>query len=142
MWVPLDVIMVFTAVIIHILETVVETTKTASATCYYKHHTGRKSHITINDKPVVSEEYIVSLIMESYSTTTPELWFVMEKSCQHSGYCVTQVCTKVVEDHFRTMFRDFLVTPLANIKNMLVSSALQLKKCTDIQCSHLHTHTF
>lgn len=49
----------------------------------------RKTHITKNDKPVMSEEYIVSLIVESHSTSTPELWFVVEKSRQHPGYRIT-----------------------------------------------------
>jgi hypothetical protein len=37
----------------------------------------------------MSEENVVSLIMECYSTTTLELWFIMEKSCQHPGHCIT-----------------------------------------------------
>jgi len=49
----------------------------------------KESTYCINDEPVVSEEYIVSLIVESHSTTTLELWFIMEKSCQHPGYCIT-----------------------------------------------------
>jgi len=102
----------------------------------------KESTQSINDKPVVSEENIVSLIVESHSTTTPELWFIMKESRQHPRYRITQVCTKIVQNDFRTMLRDFLVTPLVNIKTILVTSALQLTICTVVQYGCVPTHTF
>lgn len=38
-----------------------------------------KQTVFTTDKPVVSEEDVVSLIMECYGTTALEFWFIMEK---------------------------------------------------------------
>ena len=51
----------------------------------------------------MSEEDIISLIVEGHCTATFELRIVMEQRSQHSGNSLTQSRLEIVKNDFRSM---------------------------------------
>ena len=57
----------------------------------------------ISTVPVMSEEYVVSLVMKGTDSPTMELW-VMRKQCgKQTTNTVTQSGVKIVENHLGVM---------------------------------------
>ena len=76
--------------------------------------------------PVVSEEDIITLVVEGHCPSTLEFWLVMEKSTKHSAYGVTQTSCKVVQNNFGTMFRYFFVISSELWRDLYIA---ELKLC-------------
>lgn len=51
---------------------------------------------------MMSEEYVVTLIVECDSAPAAELWLVVEQRAQHAANCHTQPSAEVVQNHLST----------------------------------------
>lgn len=54
-------------------------------------------------RPVVPKKYIISLIVESNSSSPSEFWIKMKYGCQHAAYSQTQTSGEVIQNHLRSV---------------------------------------
>lgn len=54
-------------------------------------------------RPVVSKKYIISLIVESNSSSPSEFWIKMKYGCQHAAYSQTQTSGEIIQNHLRSV---------------------------------------
>ncbi len=66
-----------------------------------------ESGLNIPNLHVMSEEDVVSLIVEGDCPPTLKLWLVVEQGRQHPGNGVAQASGEIVQDHLRPKRRDF-----------------------------------